>query len=134
MNEMHLLAVGGVLGDIDSGTRKWARAIGQLHLDCQDILPRGDSPLSLDIQFHLAGRHLPLDFEGVRAGRFSAKKRNLIVQVAVENRTVPDYRSVLLEKLESGIQVAEAVAARKGLETPLAEIRRIISLVPTADQ
>lgn len=88
------------------------------------------SPLCLNVVFHVEGRLLPpLDFEGVRTGRLSRKRMELMVQAAVPREPVEDRRAALLGLLRDAVVEAEELARRRKIAEGLPEIRGIVEAV-----
>ncbi|MCR1783955.1 hypothetical protein KVF89_15545 [Nocardioides carbamazepini] len=123
------IAVGGVLGDSDSKSLNWARAIGELSRQVEHAQAATDSPLRLSIEFHVGGRLASVDWSGVRTGRFNRRRAQLIVQAAVPPFSEEDERAVLLRLLVDAVDQAEAFAVRQGVADSLTEIRIIVEHV-----
>lgn len=129
MQDVPALSIGAVLGDSDSESMAWSRAIGDLSGEVQEL--RGDvvSPVRLSIAFHVSGRMVPNDFEGVRTGRFDRGASRLVVQVAVSRSSIESKREVLVTLLLDAIDEAERYVVRKHLADGLPEIRALAGRV-----
>lgn len=133
MDEVPCLAVGAILGDSDAESMAWSRAIGSLSVEVRSLRKDVQSPLNVNVVFHVDGRLKRNGFEGVRTGRFDKKKAILVVQAALAKDDVKDRRAVLLPLLRGAIAEAERYAARKGLAVGLPEIRRLVERLGLAD-
>lgn len=121
-----ILEIGGVLGDSDSESMKWARAIGELSREVETSGPWAASPLRVSVQFHVDGRLAPNEFVGVRTGRFNRRDAHLVVQAAVPNEVGVDRRAVLVALLMDVVAEAENDARRRGMAESLDEIRAVV--------
>jgi hypothetical protein len=80
---MPILRVGAVLGDSDASSMAWGSRIGEISLKVKQLSNGMNSPVRVNVVFHVDGRLAPNEFEGVRTGRFSRAQARLVVQVAV---------------------------------------------------
>jgi hypothetical protein len=124
-----VLSVGAVLGDSDSESLAWRRAIGSLGKQVMGAREGVESPLRVNVVFHVDGKLVPNEFTGVRTGRFSKSDSHLLVQAAVPAGPVEDRRRVLLALLTEGIREAEAFARERGIAESLDAIRAIAQIV-----
>jgi hypothetical protein len=125
VEEVPSLAVGAVLGDSDRKSMAWSRAIGALSTEVKARREGVDSPVKVNVVFHVDGRVAPNDFVGVRTGRFDKRRSRLVVQAAVSGEPIDDPRAVLLPLLWDAIDEAELFVVRRRLAEGLPEIRRI---------
>jgi hypothetical protein len=123
------LSIGAVLGDCDARSTAWKHAISELGKEVMAHRQGPDSPLRLNVVFHVDGRLVPNDFTGVRTGRFSAKDALLMVQAAVPLEPDDDRGAVLLRLLEESVHEAEAWARRRRIAESLPVIRRLLARV-----
>jgi hypothetical protein len=119
-----VLSIGCVLGG-GIANRPWRDAISAL--THRVIAARKDieSPLNLNVVFHVPGSMLKPEFEGVRTGRFSKAMQLLMVQVAVPEAVPPDPDEYLLDAVGAAIDEAERWAKRRGMATNLDALRTI---------
>lgn len=129
MSDVPSLALGGVLGDSDRESMEWSRAIGALSTEFKALREGVDSPVRVNVVFHVDGKMAPNNFEGVRAGRFDRQRSLLIVQAAVADPSASDRRSVLLALLHDAIDEAERTVVRRGLADGLPVIRGLLAAV-----
>lgn len=122
-----VVSISAVLGDYDAENRAWQQAIRELRRQvgaaCQEDL---ESPLQLDVSYHVEGKLAPNEFEGVRTGHFTKRTALLRVQAAVPPGPVDDRRAVLLDLLADAVAVAEAFARKKGIAEELTGIRALV--------
>jgi hypothetical protein len=121
------LLIGAVLGDSDSESLAWSRAIGELALQAIALSADVESPLRINAVFHVSGRMSSAGFTGVRTGRFSKQKSLLVVQAAIEKADARGKRNVLLSSLEEMLELAEAYAAKKKLASQLASLHDVLT-------
>jgi hypothetical protein len=119
------LSIGSVLGG-GIANRPWQDAI--VALTHRVIAAREDveSPLNLNVVFHVPGSMLKPEFEGVRTGRFLKPLRLLMVQVALPEAVPPDPERYLLDAMGAAIDEAERWAKRRGLASDLDVLRTIV--------
>jgi|APMI01.1.fsa_nt_gi hypothetical protein len=126
------LSVGAVLGDADSESLAWRRAVGSLGKRVMAAREGVVSPLRVNVVFHIDGRLVPNEFAGVRTGRFNKRDSHLLVQAAVPAGEAPDRYEVLVNLLSEAIGEAESFARSKGIAEDLASIRAVVeSLTPS---
>jgi hypothetical protein len=124
------LSIGVVLGDYDAENKAWDAAITTLMKQVKSIREGVESPLRLNVVYHVDGKQAPNEFEGVRTGRFSKKDAHLMVQAAVPAHPVDDRRQFLVRLLEAAVDEAERFAARRGISQDLGEIRALVDRLP----
>jgi hypothetical protein len=123
-----VLSIGAILGDSGSENMAWKRAINDLSKRVQVRRAGLTSPLCLNVIYHVDGRMVPNDFEGVRTGRFDRKTAHLTVQTAVPLEPADDRRAVLFALLDAAVSEAESFAATKGIaQAGLLEIRALVA-------
>ena len=88
----------------------------------------------VNVVFHVSGSLSKVDFEGVRHGSFSRKRRLLMVQVAVPDEMVesPSLDSFLIDSLRQANRVAFERFAKKGIDFPLPEADDLVKRVEQA--
>lgn len=122
-----VLYVGSVLGGTAGHTKAWAQAISTVRRRVEAAAPGHESPLRVDVVFHVSGEVVTTNFTGVRTGRYSASERLLSVQVAVPDRTSDDPEGEIKALLAQAIDTAESYARKKNLSEKLPELRQLIS-------
>ena len=90
--------------------------------------PLGSEDLRVDLVFDVPGPILPVDYEGVRTGRFSMVEHMLQIQVAVPDEiTGPDMPRYLSEVLTQMLELAKAYVKRRKLPLSTEALERAIS-------
>ncbi len=123
--EVPALSIGAVLGNSDAESRLWQQAVRGLMKDVMQSRGSASTPLAVNVVFHIDGKLVPNEFEGVRTGRYDTAKRHLMVQAAVPSGGVDDRRAVLVGLLMEAVEAAETFARRRGLADDLAQVREV---------
>ena len=77
--------------------------------------PDFESPLSLNVVFRIPGEVLQPDWAGLRASRYSAKERKLMIQVALPSTVPPSgVDAMLLQLLYAAVDEAEILSLDEG--------------------
>lgn len=125
------LSIGAVFGGSPAFDAAWMPEIQRL---MQEVISRREgveSPLCVNVVFPAGGRLLPpVEFEGVRTGRFSRKTLHLMVQAAIPAEPVEDRRAVLVGLLRDAVAEAGALAKRRKIADDLPELRGIVEALP----
>ena len=121
-----VLSIGAVLGDSDPENMAWKRAIHALSREVKALRDGVDSPLRVNVVFHVNGKLAPNEFEGVRTAKFDGQAAHLMIQAAVPPGPAEDRRSVLEGLLRTSVEEAERFASGRGLASQLPEIRGLV--------
>lgn len=124
-----VFSIGSVIGGRTPGNRAWREEIAHLAKDVVAARAGLESPLNLNIVFHVAGHLLRPEFEGVRTGAFRVADRLLMVQIALPDSAPANPRAELLSLLQSAVAEAERWSKRKGLAFDHEPFVRILSLL-----
>ena len=125
------LSIGAVYGGTWSIDESWKPVIRRVMQQVIAMRRGVESPLNVNVVFHVDGELLPpVDFEGVRTGKFSRRSMHLMVQAAVPRHALNDQRVVLLGLLRTAVTEAEAFALRRGIAADLSAIRGIVDALP----
>lgn len=124
-----VLSIGSILGDSDSESRVWLQEIRILSRGAETLRKDVRSPLHVNVVYHVDGRLVSNEFQGVRTGRFDRRTPELMVQAAVSLTPSDDRRGVLVNLLREAVEEAERFARRKGLADELKELRGLIDRV-----
>ena len=127
-----VLSVGAVLGDSDAASIGWSRLIGALSRKVELFAVGMSSPLCVNVIFHVDGRLVPNDFEGVRTGRFTRSKSMLVVQAVVPLTSVESEETMLVTLLGEAVVAAETFAVEKNLAQGLPDIRELVRRIQNA--
>jgi len=118
-------AVGG--GATDGGAAERAvKRLGNAVMAARDGVR---SPLNVNVVFQIAGRYLTPEFAGVRAGRYSAKQRHLLVQAALVPAEIEHPDSQARDLLRAAVAEAERWAQVRGLADSLPELHALVERV-----
>ena len=102
-------------------------AIDELTRVKHDLPRPGPDDLRIDLVFDIPGSILPVDYEGVRTGRFSMVKRMLQIQVAVPDEiTGPDMPHYLTEVLTQMVDAAKGYVKRRKLPLSTEALERAV--------
>lgn len=129
LDEYGALSLGAVVGGIRPAAEVWADAVTAVSRRVAVARVGADSPLALNVVFHIPGEILAPDFSGLRTGKYSAREHKLMIQIAMPDTDPPDNAErVVTDLLMEAVEEAERFAQRKKLTTgPLEGIRSIIS-------
>jgi len=113
---------GGMSSKIGSAISKIKHLAGEREMDASG---------SLDIVFHVPGSLLSPDYDGVRTGTFSRKKRLLQVQIAVpqdltDKDEVTEVARSLVPLLRQAVRLAQPVFDRAHIPYPQDEYEELI--------
>jgi hypothetical protein len=126
---MPALVIGAVLGDSDAASMAWSGAIGALSRTVERLSEGVETPICVNVVYHVDGRIAPNEFEGVRTGRFDRADSLLIVQAAVPARTPTEAQRPLLDLLDAAVAAAERFAKREKLAESLDGLRGLVERV-----
>jgi hypothetical protein len=118
------LSVGAIVGGITDTPQRWGDAAMALSRQLGAARDSADSPIKVNVVYHVPGEIWVPDFQGVRRGRYSKTDRDLMVQVAVPDG---DYSISVMERLLwSAVAEAEDFGHRRKLFAgELSEVRRL---------
>jgi hypothetical protein len=122
------LSIGAIVGGLRPRSRDWGDELGpiarRISAECEGV----ETPLAVNVVFHIPGEVVVPEFEGVRTGRYSKKSAHLMVQVAIPDIPLPDdVGRYLLGRIEEAIAEAEAFGQRRKLfEGRLEELRALV--------
>ena len=125
--EFPVLSLGSVAGGVGSRPRAWSEAVSRMSIQIRNFRVDVDSPLRVNVVFHISGEVVDIDFTGVRTGRYSKADRALMIQVAVPDEEPKNYEPVLLGLLDDALDEAARFARKKGLAEDLSELRSIVA-------
>ena len=120
-----VLSIGASVGGVTQRPRQWGDAVMALARRVKAQRAGTESPLNVNVVYHVPGEVVSLDWEGVRIGRYDANARHLMVQATVPDEPPLDAESILLDRLTQAIREAERWASRKGIASDLASLHAV---------
>jgi hypothetical protein len=124
-DESPVLSLGVVLGGRTSANAAWEAPLQVLMQEIERDRIGVESAISVNIVFHIPGRLLQPDFQGVRTGTFSRTKQLLMVQVALDESPPRDVEKYLALKIFEALDAAESWAIMKRFATNLSSLKSI---------
>lgn len=121
-----VLSIGSIVGGVAAASRAWNESISRLATRVAEARVGVESPLNLNVVFHVPGEVVQPDGEYVRTGRFDRRTRHLMVQVTVPEALPEDVDTFLLERLSEAVAEAEAWAKRRGVADELRSVRELV--------
>ncbi len=117
-----------MVGGTGQEARRWGDAAMEIARGVKALRGGVESPLNVNVVYQVPGEVVPVDFSGVRTGRYSSAERLLLVQAAVPGGAPPHATETLLDLLDSALEAAEGFARRKGIsDRPLEALRAVAS-------
>lgn len=120
------LSVGTVIGGTSPSSRRWQDRIRNLSRRVCEARSGVESPINVNVVFHVPGHILGVDFQGVRTGRFSKKDSWLMVQVALPEEPPEDVDAYLKLTLVEAIDEAERWSRKRKLADDLQSLHRLV--------
>ncbi|MFI9388573.1 hypothetical protein [Kutzneria sp. NPDC052558] len=120
-----VLSIGIVVDGTASGNA-WDKAAIALTGKVREVLGDDESPLRLNVVFHIAGDWVAPKFVGVRTGSYSSVEALLVVQAAVPKEVSADLNRDLFKLLEMSVDRAESYAKRKKISGSLPGLRNVV--------
>lgn len=115
-----VLGGGGATADVDAAISRLAGMVRREEEACPAEDPASEA--TVDVTFHVPGTILPVDFEGMRTGRWVKAKRLLVVQVAVPESVSGDADGIntfLATSLREAVDLAAGYLAQRKLSFSL---------------
>jgi hypothetical protein len=128
------LLIGAVVGDSDSESMAWSRAIGALSREVERLSADLPTLVRLNVVYHVDGRVAPNEFDGVRIGRYNKATLLLEIQAAVPARMPDKADRLLMELLDAAITAAEAFTKTEGIAEDLPTLRSLVRKVAGDDR
>jgi len=98
---VEVLSIGIIEGGSTPANRPWRVALTELTRRVVDARKGVETPLNVNVVFHVPGNILKPDFNGPRTGSFAKEQRLLMVQVALPEE-VPDDPVAYVEAATHG--------------------------------
>jgi len=128
VEEADVLSIGSVVGGVGTDARAWNEPISELTRRVADARSGVESPLNLNVVFHVPGEVLRVNGDYVRTRRYDARTRHLMVQATVPEITPDDPDRFLLARLTEAVNAAEEWARRRGVANELPALRSILDV------
>ena len=125
-----VLSIGVVYGGTREVDQYWKPELSRLRQQIISARDGVDSPLCVNVVYHVDGKLVPNEFKGVRTGSFSRKAMHLMVQAAVPPGPVDGRRSELVRLLNEAVDAAEAFVSRRSIADGLPAIRSVLESLP----
>ena len=120
----------GAVGGGPGTDRRWVAAVMALMRSVADLRASVDSPLAVNVVFHIPGPNLIPDFDGIRSGLFSRKDRKLMMQVALKPEAPAATDQVVRSLLKEAVLLAEDFAQQEAMiEGELTGLRELAERV-----
>ena len=123
------ILIGAVLGDSDAASMVWSRALGALSRRVERLSVGLATSVRVNVVYHVDGKVLPNDFDGVRTGRFDRAQALLVVQAAVPRQVPEEPEALLVELLAAAVLAAEAWGREEGIADDLPALRDLVRQV-----
>ena len=123
---VQVLSLGSVVGGTTPTNRAWRDAIRELTRRVIEERTDIDSPLNVNVVFHVPGNVIKPDFTGARTARFSKKDALLMVQVALPEGVPSDPEGYLKDAARAALDEAERWAESRRIDADLSQLRAIL--------
>lgn len=122
------LSIGVSVGGTGGDARRWGDAAMDVARRVKELRDGVNSPLRLNVVYHVPGEVVPVDFVGVRTGTFSRSERLLMIQAAVPTEFPLEGEAALIELLQAALDLAEEFGRDKRVlaEGDFAPVRQIV--------
>jgi hypothetical protein len=120
------LSIGAVLGDADAYNTAWKRQIMALSQQLEAVREDVRSPISVNVIFHVDGRLIPNDFEGLRKGPAARQGRSVQRRRRVPKHVSADQPEILINLLREAVSAAERAGRKKGIAESLPELHSLV--------
>lgn len=114
------------MGGAGHAARRWGDEAMDLARRVKALRVHVESPLNVNVVYQVGGDVVPVDFSGVRTGRYSSADKLLLVQAAVPEAPEDNSKATLINLLDAAILEAERFAQRKAItDQPLDALRAL---------
>ena len=126
IEEEDVLSIGSIVGGVGPEARAWNEPISELTRRVADARLGVESPLNVNVVFHVPGEVLQIGDEYVRTGRYDSRTRHLMVQATVPEALPEQPDRFLISRLSDALDAAEEWARRRGVADSLPALRTIL--------
>ena len=120
------LSIGAVLG---GPSTPWESVIKDLGERVAIAREGVESPLNLNVVFHVPGSILQFEGDYVRTGSFDRERRLLMVQATVPGTPPVEADAFAHARLRAAVDCAEAWAKRRQIADDLSALRRLVERI-----
>lgn len=124
--EVGILTFGVLILGSSANSNRWEEVIWDLSRRVDCVAKNVESPLILNIVFHIPGNMLKPEFSGVRTGTYSKKLAALMVQVALPEELAEDVPAYIKHATHLAIDEAARWAVKRRLEFDVALFHDIV--------
>ena len=124
-----VLSIGAIFGGPEFSHQSgvpWKTAVLALMNRVAELRQGVESPLNVNVVFHVPGSALVPEFSGSRTGSFRKRDSHLMVQVALPLEAPDDQEGYLISALRDSIETVEVWNGRKDRQFDLSVIRSLI--------
>ena len=128
-DEASVLSIGAIFGGPEFSHQlgvPWKDAIQALSQRVVELRRGVESPLNINVVFHVPGSILVPEFSGSRTGSFRRRDSHLMVQVALPLRGPDDQAAYLTSAIRDAIETIEVWNRRKDRRFDLSAIRSVV--------
>lgn len=120
----------GAIGGGPGTDRRWVAAVMALMRAVKEARWCVESPLAVNVVYQIPGPNLTPEFEGLRTGLFSRKRRELMVQVALPPEPAESADEEVRCFLRAAVLLAEDFAHQEALvDGELDQLRQLVERV-----
>lgn len=128
-DETSVLSIGVIYGGPEFSHRPglpWKPAVEALLFRVHDLSRDVESPLNINVVFHVLGSILAPEYSGSRTGSFRKRDCLLMVQVALPIEAPEDQAGYLVAAVRDALETVEVWNRRKDRRFDLSVIRSVI--------
>ena len=125
------LSIGVIIGGTTPANKGWTEPLRALSQRVTAARAGVDVPLAVNVVFHIPGRLLQPEFEGVRTGSYSRKRSILMVQATLPEQPPDDPYAHLLIVTLRAIDEVEPWSKRRRVDVDLDALREIVQRAST---
>ena len=126
IEEEGVLSIGSIVGGVGPEARAWNDPISELTRRVANARLGVESPLNVNVVFHVPGEVAQISDEYVRTGRYDCRTRHLMVQATVPEALPEQPDRFLISRLSDALDAAEEWARRRGVADSLPALRTIL--------
>ncbi|MHB8707190.1 MAG: hypothetical protein ACYC77_11865 [Coriobacteriia bacterium] len=128
-DDAYVLSIGAIYGGPEFSHQPdvpWKAAVQSLMQRIVDVRQGVESPLNVNVVFHVPGSVLTPEFTGSRTGSFRKRDSHLIVQIALPPEAPDDQAAYLISSIRDSIETVEVWNRRKDRQFDLSALRSVV--------